>query len=162
MRDAYPDADQFNSIHERLIDAWAAAAGALAVGSVTFTCLGDNVEDFMTVSYLRDTAMQAGLDARFTPIERVGWDERRRHFVDEDGRPIRSAFKLYPWEWMAAEAFGRHLPLDTTRWIEPLWKMLLSNKRCWWCCTSCFPNEPVPAAGLVRGAGGAVIDVVRA
>ena len=41
-----------------------------------------------------------------------------------------SIFKLYPWEAMLQEEFGLHA-IDTylsTRWIEPIWKMLLSNK----------------------------------
>jgi glutathionylspermidine synthase len=41
-----------------------------------------------------------------------------------------SIFKLYPWEAMLAEEFGPHaLPLyRSVRWIEPIWKLLLSNK----------------------------------
>ena len=41
-----------------------------------------------------------------------------------------SIFKLYPWEAMLQEEFGPHA-IDTypnIRWIEPIWKMLLSNK----------------------------------
>jgi glutathionylspermidine synthase len=41
-----------------------------------------------------------------------------------------SIFKLYPWEAMVNEEFGIHA-IDTypnIRWIEPIWKMLLSNK----------------------------------
>jgi glutathionylspermidine synthase len=42
--------------------------------------------------------------------------------------PIRNLFKLYPWEWMMREEFGRHLPVSRTRWLEAPWKALLSNK----------------------------------
>ena len=37
-------------------------------------------------------------------------------------------FKLYPWEWLVREGFGQHLLRSSVRWIEPPWKMLLSNK----------------------------------
>jgi glutathionylspermidine synthase len=44
--------------------------------------------------------------------------------------PIKNIFKLYPWEWLAAEQFGQNILLDTNKtfWIEPAWKMILSNK----------------------------------
>src|SRR5262249_54196978 len=60
MKDCFPDGDQFNSIHEKLIEAWKGLAKENP-GRVTFVSLKGNVEDFMTVNYLRDTAMQAGL-----------------------------------------------------------------------------------------------------
>ncbi|OYZ26204.1 MAG: glutathionylspermidine synthase, partial [Novosphingobium sp. 16-62-11] len=39
-------------------------------------------------------------------------------------------FKLYPWEWMAVEEFGQAiLPhMTETVWLEPVWKMMWSNK----------------------------------
>ena len=38
--------------------------------------------------------------------------------------------KLYPWEWIVEEEFGKHVVQSqpATLWVEPLWKMLLSNK----------------------------------
>jgi glutathionylspermidine synthase len=49
-------------------------------------------------------------------------------FVDQQDRPIELMFKLYPWEWMLRESFGASLPGAATRWVEPPWKMILSNK----------------------------------
>src|SRR5438270_3520024 len=57
---AYYGLDQFNSIHERLIEAWGAVKGD-APGILYFTALDNPPEDLMTVEYLRDTAIQAGL-----------------------------------------------------------------------------------------------------
>ena len=54
----------------------------------------------MTVSYLRDTAMQAGLETHYLDLETIGWNYDRQIFVDEREQPIRNCFKLYPWEWM--------------------------------------------------------------
>ena len=42
--------------------------------------------------------------------------------------PVQVLSKLYPWEWMVREAFGQHVLTDTTAFIEPAWKMILSNK----------------------------------
>ena len=84
----------------------------------------------MTTAYLRDTADQAGLRTSQLAIEALGWDEGTRRFVDLDGGPVASLFKLYPWEWLLEEEFGRHLApsAGSTLWIEPAWKMILSSK----------------------------------
>ena len=90
----------------------------------------DNPEDQLTVTYLRDTAQQAGLDTRQLALHEIGWNDAQQAFLDLDEHPIFSIFKLYPWEAMLQEEFGPHA-LDTytaVRWIEPIWKMLLSNK----------------------------------
>jgi glutathionylspermidine synthase len=39
--------------------------------------------------------------------------------VDRGGRTIRRLFKLYPWEWMLADAFGRSPAMAATRFVEP-------------------------------------------
>ena len=44
------------------------------------------------------------------------------------GRAIRHLFKLYAWEWMFADPFGNAPAISTTRFVEPPWKMILSNK----------------------------------
>ena len=57
-------------------------------------------------------------------------NDQQQSFVDLDEHPMFSIFKLYPWEAMLNEEFGPPA-LDTytaVRWIEPIWKMLLSNK----------------------------------
>ena len=123
--------DQFNSIHEKLIAKWQDVDPYLSK-PVYFAALENenNPEDQLTVTYLRDTAQQAGLDTRQLPMHDIGWDAHHQTFVDLDDHPIFSIFKLYPWEAMLQEEFGPHA-LDTytaVRWIEPIWKMLLSNK----------------------------------
>ena len=128
MQDVFPQADQFNSIHERLIEAWKCIAHAFEGHPVVFSAISGNIEDFMTVSYLRDTAMQAGLETSFIEVERIGWNHPLGRFVDEQERHIKNCFKLYPWEWMIREKFARHLLADNTYWLESPWKMLLSNK----------------------------------
>ena len=127
LQDVLPDADQFNSIHEKLIERWKAMRGELpADGRVYFSGDPDSAEDQGNLDYLRDTAIQAGLDARPIAIADIGWDGAR--FVDLEERAIAALFKLYPWEWMAREAFGEYLLKRTVKVIEPPWKMLLSNK----------------------------------
>ncbi len=63
-------------------------------------------------------------------------------FVDLDDRAIERAFKLYPWEWMFHDAFGAELLSAPTRWIEPPWKAILSNKGILPLLWEMFPNHP--------------------
>lgn len=117
-------ADQFNSIQECLIERF---AGLGVVQPLYFACIGDSLEDRGTVDYLRDVATQAGHDTRHIAIEDIGLD-RLGGFVDLDERHIPSLFKLYPWEFMLEEDFGRQIGPSFTRFIEPPWKAVLSNK----------------------------------
>ncbi|MGW5015152.1 glutathionylspermidine synthase family protein [Micromonospora chalcea] len=125
-----PDADQWNSLHERLVGAWAKIGAGLHERRthVLWSEEEESGEDQITAGYLAETARQAGLDVTLMPIQQVGWDGRR--FVDADDRPITTCFKLYPWEWMLAEPYGLPAldPGTPTTWIEPAWKLLLSNK----------------------------------
>jgi glutathionylspermidine synthase len=135
--------DQFNSLHERLIEAWAAVGGELG-GRVVFASLDRDaaLEDYMTVSYLRDTAIQAGLETSYLAIKDLGWHAGRRVFTDLAERAIPTLFKLYPWEWLIREPFGRHLLDAPTRWLEPPWKMVLSNKAILPVLADLFPKSP--------------------
>jgi glutathionylspermidine synthase len=131
-------ADQFNSIHEHLIEAWKKLGEARYLHLAGTT---ESSEDAGTLAYLEDTARQAGLATRLIDIEDIGWRDDRS-FVDPDDRGIELAFKLYPWEWMFHDAFGRRLAQAPTRWIEPPWKAILSNKGILPLLWEMFPDHP--------------------
>ncbi|WP_406862656.1 glutathionylspermidine synthase family protein [Streptomyces sp. HUAS MG47] len=161
MEERFPGADQWNSLHERLVDAWKAQAHLLPPGPVHFVHSdGDELgEDLMTVAYLRETAQQAGLDTEALSVERIGWDRLSGRFVDDRLKFIRSCFKLYPWEWLTTDRFGPHV-LDTldngggsgsTCWIEPAWKMLLSNKALLAILWELYPGHPNLLPAYVDG-----------
>ncbi|MEU5267055.1 glutathionylspermidine synthase family protein [Streptomyces hygroscopicus] len=153
MEDRFPGADQWNSLHERLVAAWRAQAALLPPGTPLYFAhsAGDELgEDLMTVAYLRETADQAGLSTEAISMEDIGWERLSGRFVDKRFRFIRSCFKLYPWEWLVSDRFGPHV-LDTldngggtgsTLWIEPAWKMLLSNKALLAVLWELFPGHP--------------------
>jgi glutathionylspermidine synthase len=117
-------ADQFNSIHERLIEAWKKVGAGCHLHLAGTT---ESTEDAGTLAYLEDTAQQAGLATTMIDIEDIGLRDDGS-FVDLDDRGIELAFKLYPWEWMFHDAFGAQIAKAPTRWIEPPWKAVLSNK----------------------------------
>jgi Glutathionylspermidine synthase len=156
LESLWPERDQFNSIHERLIEAW--RNFGLDGRRVWFAAVKDHAEDAGTVDYLSDTALQAGLHTGRIAIEDIGWDGQR--FFDLDDQPIEALFKLYPWEWIVAEEFGAHLLSGATQVIEPAWKMVLSNKAALALLWELAPGHPnlLPAAlepGAIEG------DVIR-
>ena len=147
LQDVAPEADQFNSLHEKLIEAWGRVKKEMG-GPVSFACVDGHVEDFMTVTYLRDTANQAGLTTQHLTMNAIGWNAARQRFVDLHERPLGCVFKLYPWEWLMREKFGQHILRAPTRWLEPAWKALLSNKALLPLLWKLFPDHPnlVPAS----------------
>jgi glutathionylspermidine synthase len=141
LQDTHPNADQFNSIHERLIAAWKKLARAVPE-RVHLGGVKEHVEDSQTVLYIQDTCHQAGLATERLFIEDVGWHEMRRRFVDLEEREVTHYFKLFPWEWVWDSEFASHLKLETTQFIEPMWKMLLSNKGLLPILWELFPGHP--------------------
>lgn len=169
------DADQFNSIHERLVIEWKAIAQhysqahsldkkfAKKLTSLTeklpfgetinqhlnwydltlhFTAVQDCEEDFITCRYLQDTAIQSGLSTEFVDINDIGWESGNQYFVDGNNTIIQNLFKLYPWEFLTTEDFAPHLGDAPINWVEPAWKMLLSNKAILPILWELFPNHP--------------------
>ncbi|MFZ6768980.1 glutathionylspermidine synthase family protein [Undibacterium sp. Di26W] len=139
LQDVHPDADQFNSLHEKLIEQWKKFPNK---GMLHFACAGGNEEDEGNLSYLRDTAIQAGFATKQCAIESLGWDEEEGVFVDDADSQIDNLFKLYPWEWLCREDFASHLLKRPMRIIEPAWKMVLSNKAILPILWELFPNHP--------------------
>ena len=166
LKDVYRDADQFSSIHEKLIAKWKDDASYLE-RPVYFASTA-YPEDLLTVAYLRDTAEQAGLQTRQILMEDIGWNEPRQCFVDAEPaeNQIKSIFKLYPWETMLEESFAAPMlrTYQDMRWIEPIWKLLLSNKGILPVLWELYPNHELlleshfvtdasswqPSAGWIR------------
>ncbi len=147
LETCFPDADQFNSIHEGLVERWAELAAGLPAGAaVHLAGVVPHAEDQGTLRYLQATAMEAGLPTKLLGMADIGWDGRR--FLDLDGEPISTLFKLYPWEWLVREQFGSHVGPSGARMVEPAWKMLLSNKAILSLLWHLYPEHPnlLPAA----------------
>jgi glutathionylspermidine synthase len=146
-----PDNDQWNSVHERLVECWHRldAERRLPGHAVHFLYAeGDPTgEEEMTTHYMQDCATQAGLMTYSHPIQEVGWNPRLAQFLDRDGRAIQTAFKLYPWEAMLAEEFGQVLlqrqEAKPTQWVEPAWKVLLSTKALLPTLWELYPDHPL-------------------
>lgn len=128
--DGVPHRDQFNSIHEKLVARWAKAIPESANAPMLYVLASKEgpYEDWGNIEYIAETALQGGWQIHIEEIENVGYDSQTDEFVDASGAPVEHAFKLYPWEWMMEEEFGARVQQAPTRWYEPPWKMLLSNK----------------------------------
>ena len=137
LEERFPERDQFNSIHEKLVARWQESG---LNSSIHFACIRDHSEDFATTVYMQDTAIQAGLETKRLFIDEIGWDGR--HFLDLDNTRITALFKLYPWEWFIDERFSPYLLGEPWQIIEPAWKMVLSNKNILPLLWEMFPNHP--------------------
>lgn len=144
--DVYPDDDQWNSLHEKLVARWGEIRDHLPGAETYFTWSGAELsgEDHVTVAYLQECAAEAGLRTVGLAIEDIGFDLDLDRFVDLEEAPMSSVFKLYPWEWMLDDDFGRRAveQLPATMWVEPLWKTLLSNKAILAVLWEMYPGHP--------------------
>lgn len=96
-------------------------------------------------------AKTAGWEIHIIDIDQLFWDAKNRIWHDADRRRVRNLFKLYPWEDMVSNEYGKALANGDyeamDNWFEPAWKMFLSNKILLVALWELFPHHPllVPA-----------------
>ena len=135
-------ADQFNSIHERLLVEFESLKPMLGYDTLYLTAVSDSIEDLTTTQYLQDVAIQAGLQTDYIDIGNIGYRMSDGQFTDLNDNIIHHLFKLYPWEWLLAEEFGQHIASSNIHLIEPAYKLLMSNKALLTVLWEMFPNHP--------------------
>lgn len=150
LQDFKSSADQFNSIDEKLRAAWEWIHSKYQSSCYHFACLKDargNIsipqlrEDITNTAYVLDTASSVkDLKYHFTDIGNITWSGNE--FVDENKTPVETLFKLYPWEWMINEADPACFGESHVNWIEPIWKMLWSNKALLPILWQLYPDHP--------------------
>ncbi len=138
LQEVKPGLDQWNGLHEKLVAAWQ----RVGPGKIHFASVADGWEDEVTLAYLEETARQAGRETGHLPMAALGWDAGAGCFTDEAEEPIRTLFKLYPWEWMLREDFARHVERSGCRFLEAPWKVLWSNKAMLAVLWELFPSHP--------------------
>ena len=160
LEDCFPKADQFNSLHEKLVAKWKDLVSYVSQ-PVWFAHDGAE-EDGMTIAYLQDTAHQAGLKTSALAMRQVGWDSAHQRFVNPKGQAIETIFKLYPWEWLLGDAFGDNAlatlnaasqkPVrGKVQWLEPIWKMMWSNKALLAILWELYPNHELLLPAYLDG-----------
>jgi glutathionylspermidine synthase len=127
--EVFPDKGQINTLHPKLVRRWRLLNTTEHFERLNLAAV-ESVEDMMNVAYHEACATEAGIHTHYHGMRDITWDEEGRVFVDDEGIPIQNLFKLYPWEWIVKDKFGKRVisTWGKIRWIEPIWKMLLSNK----------------------------------
>lgn len=133
------DTDQFNRIHEALVERFAQTFAPET--EIHFTADQSNPEDYATVEALAWAAREAGMGAHFSDLSGIGLSDQGQ-FTDDQDRVIGTLFKLYPWEDMLRDDFAAHLASSGTRFLEPAWKSVLSNKGLLPVLWQMFPGHP--------------------
>lgn len=134
--DLFPASDQYNGIHEGLVQSWKDMFPAES--EIHFAGALDDHEDTGTLQYLASTAMEAGFSTRVLDMNSL--DLRDGCFYDPSGERVKRCFKLYPWEWMVDESADGCLA--DVQWVEPIWKLLMSNKAILKVLFDLFPDSP--------------------
>ena len=152
LEERFPDADQFNSLHEGLVAAWGKVRAHMAEEApVHFTCLMPHAEDEGTLRYMLDTALEAGLAGKMIAAADIGWGAQSDQpedgaFVDLEDTAISTLFKIVPWEWLLADDFGERLAravaAGSLTVIEPAWKMVVANKAILAVLWELYPDHP--------------------
>jgi len=141
LQDTHKGCDQFNSLHEKLQERFGELRTIMTPGErFYFAGYEENEEERQTCRYLQDLATQAGMDTDFIDLAKIGWLDGK--FVDLEDRQIKYWFKLYPWEWMTDDDFGSYTRNDVSGIVEPVWKMILSNKGILPILHEMFPDHP--------------------
>lgn len=134
--DVFPGRDQYNGIHEGLVQSWKDIFPE--GGEIHFAGAMENNEDTGTLQYLASTAMEAGFSTRVLDMQALNLQDGR--FYDPAGEPVHRCFKLYPWEWMVEESPDGCLA--EVAWLEPIWKLVMSNKAVLSTLYELFPDSP--------------------
>lgn len=153
------DADQFNLLQESLVEAF----GQFPKDRIFhFAAITDNEEDRGSTVYLMDCAVQAGHAVELLDVRQIGVDGQGR-YTDLQDRVIDRCFKLYPWEFMFREPFGRQLTHSKGVFVEPAWKAVLSNKGLLPLLWQRYTNHPnlLPSYFTDDPAASALKDYVR-
>lgn len=154
---------QYNLIDETLTEVWQERfkPGTL----LHFASSGGfRHEDFGNLVYIMDNALRSGMQVKELQMQDIGLQvsppkvapfnglyPNEKKFVDLQNEEIKNIFKLYPWEWMTEEEFGKELiNVPGTQWMEPAWKMLLSNKAMLVKLWEMFPNHPLLLAAYAK------------
>lgn len=138
--DVFPDNDQFNSIHENLVQSWIDIEKHYRFNEYHFAACRENVEDEETLQYIVATAMEAGLNTTEIDMEHLRLTDDEKFLVNPSDEIVKACFKLYPWEWMFDES--PEGCKANIQWFEPLWKSLMSNKAILSTLYELFPESP--------------------
>ena len=100
-------------------------------------------EDWVTTAYMRDTATEAGNAASELYVTEIGMTPTAGSLISD--AKITALFKLYPWRTCARTIRWSPpwKPRIGSKWFEPAWKAILSNKAFLAAIWQLFPDHPL-------------------
>lgn len=129
--------EQYNMIHEKMVAGWQwlKTNNVLKADHIHFTAMS-SFEDMSNAAYAEATAKEAGYKTTLINCEDIGVQKNffgtQSYLVDLDNKDIKVLYKLYPWEQMLDDTNpvlrDAILKNKKTQFIEPVWKMTMSNK----------------------------------
>lgn len=122
-------ADQFNIVDEQLIEQFRQLLITKKPESpiLHFIVCEDSDEDLRTVQYLAACADEAGWESVWLDVHAIQLTVDNR-FADHESKLITTAFWLYPYEFALLDEYSQYIENAQIKFIEPLWKVLLSSK----------------------------------
>lgn len=147
----------WGEIGEALTERWRSIFAAETSPLLHLAHVSDDIdpsrEDYNNVWLIAHAANLAGVRTELIPIDEVIFNHTTKTWADAHGTPIHNLFKLYPWEDLVTDTesgydkllFAYHGAIR--RWVEPAWKMFLSNKLLLAALWEMHPEHPnlVPA-----------------
>ncbi|WP_029009763.1 glutathionylspermidine synthase family protein [Azospirillum halopraeferens] len=152
------DADQFNSLHEALVERWEELAAGSGREAVHVACAAHDPMGAGEAAYLAATAAEAGIAARRVELEAIARDGMR--FVDPEGEAIAWLYKLYPWEALADSVFTTGMRAGGMAVLDPIWRWPMSNHGLVALLWGLYPGHPNLCRASVNEADLAGCDAV--
>jgi glutathionylspermidine synthase len=137
LQQVWPGKAEFNNIHQSLVNAWRAFESPIHLISFEHPV---KKEADVNIAYLAATIKEAGRIAKVVQLYKVLWDGE--YFREPDNTIIQTVVKLYAWEHLIDDVYGNHAHQRTMQIIEPIWKMILSNKALLVLLWELFPDHP--------------------
>ncbi len=135
--------EQDFSFHNKLVDRFKIIFNKCKSSFFNFYCFFIN-EDIANTGYLEICAKEAGFITSLEDIKTLKFNFNKKSFETKEGNSIFNMFKLYPWEWFYKEEYSQEMAENRNdiNFVEPVWKMLLSNKAILPILWELFPEHP--------------------
>lgn len=149
------DTDVFNDFRYHLTERFSRLKREVIGNHVMhFSSVRENDEEEGTVKFLRACADDAELHTNFLYLDEIRAVDSH-DLIDLENARLDYLFKLYPWEDMTVGEFAEDFRDNTTCAImEPIWKMVWSNKAFLPLAWKLFPNHPNLLPAYMEGDAG--------
>ncbi|GAA1748762.1 glutathionylspermidine synthase family protein [Rothia terrae] len=143
--------EEWNELGTGFVSRWRELRDYTEHHVLHLACVNDEInptgEDKANLEVVAHAAKMAGWETHIIDIDQLFWDANNRIWHDAAGRRVRNLFKLYPWEDMVSDEYGKVLANGgyeaMDNWFEPAWKMFLSNKILLVALWELFPHHPI-------------------